>query len=121
MLSSDMINLPWLLGAVIIPQLLALAIGAVSAAQGPEALAARRYFYVGGQYAKVMSHRTNSCRHLSSHLNDLAGWHWHARNERSDVRRGTGSLGWSNAEVSYCLCSWGGPDWHSKFHGILNS
>ncbi|KAL8898828.1 MAG: hypothetical protein Q9207_006506 [Kuettlingeria erythrocarpa] len=46
-----MVKLQWCFWATIVPQLLVLVTCSVNAGQNPEALAARRYFYVGGSYA----------------------------------------------------------------------
>ncbi|KAL9002047.1 MAG: hypothetical protein Q9188_005004 [Gyalolechia gomerana] len=45
-----MVGIQWLLLATIIPCVLTFATGLVNVSQGPEALAARKYFYVGGHY-----------------------------------------------------------------------
>ena len=57
-----MIELQWLVLAVVLPQLFTLGTALVNASQGPEALATRNYFYVGGRYVNVMLTRLKPSR-----------------------------------------------------------
>ena len=53
-LAIKMISLMWPLLAFLTPRAFVLAIPPLNASQGPEALATRSYFYVGGEYVDVI-------------------------------------------------------------------
>lgn len=57
-----MVKLQWSFWAAIVSRLIVLGTSLVNASQNSEVLAARRYFYVGGQYVDVMRTRLIASR-----------------------------------------------------------
>ena len=99
--------------AAILLHSLTFVTGSLNASQGPEALAARTYFYVGGRYVDVMHTQGDACQQFAPYLTCVAGRHRHACHQESDVRREAGTNGRTTHEVSHCLRSWTSPNRHS--------
>lgn len=100
--------------AAVLLQSLTFVTGSLNASQGPETVAARTYFYVGGRYVAVMHTQGDACQQFAPYLTCVAGRHRHACHQESDVCREAGTNGRTTNEVSRGLRSWTSPNRHSK-------